>query len=60
MYGENACDLDDLVIICNERNIKIIEDASESLGTVYNAGDHDTKHTGNIGIWDAYHLMEIK
>ena len=46
----NACDLDDLVIICNERNIKIIEDASESLGTVYNAGDHDTKHTGNIGI----------
>ena len=31
----NAVNLLDLVKICKKRNIKIIEDASESLGTFY-------------------------
>ena len=45
----NACLLDDLVLLCNERNISIIEDASESLGTYYKEGNHIGKHTGTIG-----------
>jgi aminotransferase in exopolysaccharide biosynthesis len=45
----NAVWLDDLYIICKERNIKIIEDATESLGTKYNQGNFKGKHTGTIG-----------
>jgi len=45
----NAVWLDDLYEICKERNIKIIEDASESLGTKYNKGKFKTKYTGTIG-----------
>ena len=45
----NAIDMEKLVPICKERNIKIIEDASESLGTVYNKGKYAGKHTGTIG-----------
>ena len=45
----NAVWLDDLVEICNERNIAIVEDASESMGTRYLKGDFSGKHTGTIG-----------
>jgi perosamine synthetase len=45
----NACWLDELSDICIERNISIIEDACESLGTVYNRGEFKGKHTGAIG-----------
>ena len=45
----NACLLKNLVDLCNERNIVIVEDASESLGTVYNDGKYKGKHTGTIG-----------
>jgi aminotransferase in exopolysaccharide biosynthesis len=45
----NACDLDLLVNVCNERNISIVEDASESLGTFYTQGKYCGKHTGTIG-----------
>ena len=45
----NACWLDDLFNICEERNIIIIEDASESLGTKYLKGKFLGKHTGNVG-----------
>jgi len=45
----NAVDLEPLVIICKERNIIIIEDATESLGTVYNTGEFSGKFTGTIG-----------
>jgi len=45
----NACWLDKLVEICFERNIAIIEDASESLGTRYLKGNFTGKHTGTIG-----------
>jgi aminotransferase in exopolysaccharide biosynthesis len=44
----NAVDLQNLIPICNERNIKIVEDASESLGTYYITGDLRDKHTGTI------------
>ena len=45
----NAVYLDELLSICNKRNIKIVEDASESLGTFYNNGKNKSKHTGTIG-----------
>lgn len=45
----NAVDMEKLVPICKRRNIKIIEDASESLGTVYKIGKYTGKHTGTIG-----------
>ncbi len=45
----NAVWLDDLVDLCKERNISIIEDASESLGTRYTQGKYAGKHTGTVG-----------
>ncbi len=41
--------MDDLVGLGEEYNIKIIEDATESLGTVYVSGRYAGKHTGTIG-----------
>ena len=45
----NACELSELVSICEDRKIAIIEDSSESLGTFYNSGELNNKHTGTIG-----------
>ena len=45
----NAAMLDNLFAICKDRNIAIVEDASESLGTVYNSGKFKDNHTGTIG-----------
>lgn len=45
----NAVDIEQLVGICKEKNIEIIEDASESLGTRYNSKKLKDKHTGTVG-----------
>ena len=45
----SAVFMDDLINICKKRNIKIIEDASESVGTWYTKGKFKMKHTGTIG-----------
>lgn len=45
----NAVDLNKIIKICKEKNIKIIEDASESLGSKYNSGPLKNKFTGTIG-----------
>ena len=45
----NAVWLDELITLCIERNISLIEDASESLGSFYNKGSFSGKHTGTIG-----------
>ena len=45
----NACWIDELVVLCEERNIAIVEDACESLGTVYKKGNFKGYHTGTIG-----------
>ena len=45
----NAASLDELISLCEERNINVVEDASESLGTVYKAGKFKGQHTGTIG-----------
>ncbi len=42
----NACDLKNLIKVCKKKNIKVIEDAAESLGTFYK---HKKKHTGTLG-----------
>ena len=41
----NACQFNKLINLCKKRNITVVEDAAESLGTFYNNG----KHTGTIG-----------
>lgn len=48
VYG-NGVDLIEFALLCRERNIKLIEDATESLGTVYAGGALDRRHTGTIG-----------
>ncbi len=45
----NAVDLVSLKKICQARNIKIIEDATESLGTFYTEGVLKGKLTGTVG-----------
>ena len=45
----NACWLDELMELCEERNIAVVEDACESLGTFYNDGEFSGKYTGTIG-----------
>ncbi|MBK7498275.1 MAG: LegC family aminotransferase [Ignavibacteriales bacterium] len=45
----NAVWLDDLSNICIQKNIKIVEDATESLGTQYIKGNFKGKFTGTIG-----------
>ncbi len=45
----NACRLNELVNICEERNIAVVEDSSESLGTKYISGSATGRHTGTVG-----------
>jgi len=45
----NAAWLDNLIPLCQERNISIVEDASESMGTYYIKGEYSGKHTGTLG-----------
>ncbi len=45
----NAVNLEPLISICKERNIKVVEDAAESIGTYYLRGSIQNKHTGIVG-----------
>lgn len=45
----HAVDFQDLADLCRERNIKIVEDATESLGTYYRQGKPKGSYTGTIG-----------
>ncbi len=45
----NAAKFEKLYTLCKKRNIKIIEDAAESIGTKYLSGKFKNKHTGTIG-----------
>jgi len=45
----NAANFEKLFNLCKKRNIKIIEDAAESLGSIYTKGEFLNKHTGTIG-----------
>jgi perosamine synthetase len=45
----NAVQLEPLLPLCRERNIRVVEDAAESLGTVYTAGAAKGRHSGTVG-----------
>ncbi|UCG30870.1 MAG: LegC family aminotransferase [candidate division WOR-3 bacterium] len=45
----NAVRMLPLKSVCQKRNIKIVEDATESLGTVYSGGSLNGRHTGTTG-----------
>jgi len=45
----NATKLDKLADVCKKKNISLIEDAAESLGTFFKSGKYKNKHTGTIG-----------
>jgi perosamine synthetase len=45
----NAVNLDPLIPICKERNIRVVEDATESLGTHYTDGSIRNRYTGTVG-----------
>ncbi len=45
----NAVDLERIILLCKKRNIKVIEDATESLGTYYISGIYKDCHTGTLG-----------
>jgi len=45
----NAVKFDELFVLSKKRNIKIIEDAAESLGTFFKKGKFKNKHTGTVG-----------
>ena len=45
----NAAKLDKLVDVCRKKNIVLIEDAAESIGTFYLSGKFKNKHTGTVG-----------
>jgi perosamine synthetase len=45
----NAARLHDILDLCRERNIRIVEDATESLGTVYQNQALQHRHTGTVG-----------
>lgn len=53
LYG-NAVNLELLAPQCKERNIRLIEDATESLGTRYISGAYAGKHAGAIGDLGCY------
>ena len=48
LYGFSA-ELDEIIGICKKHNVVIIEDAAESLGTLYKG-----KHTGTFGEYGVY------
>ena len=48
-FSGNAVDLEAIVNFCKKKNIKIVEDAAEALGTFYLRGKLKNKHAGIIG-----------
>jgi len=45
----NAVKIDKLVDLCRKKNIALVEDAAESIGSFYTSGKFKKKHTGTIG-----------
>ena len=46
--------------IAEQYNLKVIEDATEALGTYYTGGKYKGKYAGTIGMVGVYFLMEIR
>lgn len=45
----NMADMEGIVDIANKYNLKVIEDATEAIGTYYIDGMYENKHAGTIG-----------
>ncbi len=45
----NMADMESLIKVCEKYNIKVIEDATEALGTYYTEGKYKDKFAGTIG-----------
>lgn len=45
----NMVDMEGIIDISNKYNLKVIEDATEAIGTYYLAGKYQGKHAGTIG-----------
>ena len=45
----NMANMEDIMQICEKYNLKVIEDATESLGTFYKEGKYKGKYSGTIG-----------
>lgn len=50
----NPCDMESILKIASKYNIKVIEDATESLGSRYTCGKLKGKFTGTVGEFGAY------
>jgi len=49
------CDMDEIVNICDENNLILIEDCAHALGTEYNS-----RHTGNFGVSGSFSFYPTK
>ena len=50
----NMADMESIMDIAEKYNLKVIEDATEALGTCYTEGRYVGKHAGTIGHFGAY------
>ena len=50
----NPCDMVAIMSLARKYGLKVIEDATESLGSYYTAGKYKGRHTGTIGDFGVY------
>ncbi|WRY49793.1 LegC family aminotransferase [Clostridium intestinale] len=50
----NIANMQEIMYIAETYNLKVIEDATEALGTYYTSGKYKGKHAGTIGDFGAY------
>lgn len=50
----NPCDMPAIMRLARKYGLKVIEDATESLGSFYTAGAYSGRHTGTIGDFGVY------
>ena len=60
MFFGNLADMEAIMDICNKYNIKVIEDATEALGSKYITGKYAGKYAGTIGSMGLIRLTEIR
>lgn len=50
----NMADMESIMAVAGKYNIKVIEDATEALGTKYTSGKYEGKYAGTIGDFGCY------
>lgn len=50
----NTANMEEIMNVANEFNLKVIEDATESIGSYYTDGFYEGKHAGTIGAVGVY------